>query len=84
MNLFNRIRKRCNKAIGFVKLKHDKYRHDKYYQMKLIASIFAILGIIFGVGLILFGTNYGAIIPENKSFLESFNLTKQENKADQL
>ena len=52
---------------------------DKYRRMKQIASFFAISGIVYGALLIFFGDNYGALIPENKSF---FGTTKQENKAE--
>ena len=54
---------------------------DKYRRMKDFASFFAISGIVYGVLLIFFGDNYGALIPENKSFFGS-DLTKQENKAE--
>ena len=54
---------------------------DKYRRMKQIASFFAISGIVYGGLLIFFGDNYGALIPENKSFFGS-DLTKQENKAE--
>ena len=94
MNRLNRGRKRLNAAIGFTKLEDDAIDSvdgqprlkmtpgfDKYRRMKDFASFFAISGIVYGVLLIFFGDNYGALIPENKSFFGS-DLTKQENKAE--
>ena len=58
---------------------------DKYKRMKRIASFFAISGFVYGALLIFFGANYGALIPENKSFFGKSlfgNDLKQENKAE--
>ena len=53
---------------------------DRYKRMKDFATFFAISGIVYGLLSIFFGGNYGALIPENKSFFGSD--LKQENKAE--
>ena len=54
----------------------------RYRRMKLIATLFAVWGILAGVFLILVAYNYRALIPENKSFFLTDLDGEQENKAE--
>ena len=92
----NKSRKKINKFIccGFEKLpeqQSDKVQTHgfshcpsfvRYRRMKLIATLFAVWGILAGVFLIFVAYNYRALIPENKSFFLTDLDGEQENKAE--